>query len=94
MAKKATTNAAVAPAPKGAVARSAAPAPSAAPAAAPVSTPVRNSAIPKVSPAAAAKREITREQIAVRAYEIYRSGTGGSAEDNWHRAERELRAGL
>lgn len=39
-----------------------------------------------------ARREITHEQIARRAYEIYKSGTGGSTEDNWFRAERELRA--
>jgi len=65
----------------------------AAPPPAPVSTPVRNSAIPKASPpvASAGKREVTRDQIAIRAYEIYRSGTGGSPEENWHRAERELR---
>ena len=34
----------------------------------------------------------TQEQIARRAYEIYKSGTGGSPEANWYRAERELRA--
>ena len=60
-----------------------------------VSTPVRNSAIPKAAAAAAKKPvEITNDQIARRAYEIYASGTGGSESDNWHRAERELRAGL
>ena len=59
-----------------------------APAAAPVSSPVRNSAIPKMAPL---KREISHEQIAKRAYEIYRSGKGGSQIDNWLRAERELR---
>ena len=62
-----------------------------------VSTPVRNSAVPprQAAPAApAARKEITQEQIAIRAYEISRSGTGGSQEDNWFRAERELRAGL
>lgn len=37
-------------------------------------------------------RAITSEQIARRAYEIFKSGTGGSTEDNWYRAERELRA--
>ncbi len=61
-----------------------------------VSTPVRNTPIPKVaaavsSPAPAAKKQVTREQIAVRAYEIFASGTGGSESDNWFRAERELR---
>ena len=60
------------------------------------STPVRNTAIPKVAaPAAvAARREITQEMIAVRAFEISMGGTGGSELDNWFRAERELRAGL
>ena len=37
-------------------------------------------------------RTITQEQIARRAYEIFKSGTGGTPEDNWFRAERELRA--
>jgi len=61
-------------------------------AAKPLSTPVRNSAIPKAAAAAAKKPAvITQEQIAIRAYEIYLSGTGGSESDNWHRAERELR---
>jgi hypothetical protein len=63
-----------------------------------VSTPVRNSAIPKAAALAAKKPvavvEITQEQIAKRAYEIYLSGTGGSETDNWHRAERELRSGI
>ena len=61
------------------------------------STPVRNTAIPKVpalAAAAPAKREISHEMIAVRAFEISMGGTGGSEVDNWYRAERELRAGL
>ena len=61
------------------------------------STPVRNSAIPKVSAAAAApapKAEISRDLIAVRAFEISMGNTGGSEMDNWLRAERELRAGV
>jgi hypothetical protein len=37
-------------------------------------------------------RQVTHEQIARRAYEIFKSGTGGTPEDNWFRAERELRA--
>jgi hypothetical protein len=37
-------------------------------------------------------RQVTHEQIARRAYEISKSGTGGSPEENWYRAERELRA--
>jgi hypothetical protein len=40
----------------------------------------------------ATRREVTYEQIARRAYEIFKSGTGGTPEDNWFRAERELRA--
>ena len=56
-------------------------------------TPVRNSAIPKVM-TPVAKKEITREQIAVRAFEIWASGKGASESENWHRAETELRAGL
>jgi hypothetical protein len=70
-----------------------------------VSTPVRNSAIPRsTSPtnrgfgnngggaALASGRQITHEAIAKRAYEIWKSGKGGSQYDNWLRAERELRA--
>ncbi len=37
-----------------------------------------------------AERIITHEAIASRAYEIFYSGTSGSANDNWFRAEREL----
>ena len=59
----------------------------------PVSGPVRNTAIPKVPAASPAKKEVTHEAVAKRAYEIYLSGTGGTAEDNWLRAERELRGG-
>ena len=56
-------------------------------------TEVRNTAIPKLLPAKKKiAAEITRDQIARRAYEIYASGTGGSETDNWLRAERELRA--
>ena len=61
------------------------------------STPVRNTAIPKVPAAAAAvaaRREITEQMIAVRAYEISQGANAGSQFDNWLRAERELRAGL
>lgn len=54
------------------------------------STPVRNSAVPKTK-AAPVKREVTHQMIALRAYEIHLSGTGGSEFDNWVRAERELR---
>lgn len=54
---------------------------------APIVSPVRNTTIPKAQP----KREITYEMIAKRAYEIHCSGNGGSQDDNWFRAERELR---
>ena len=69
-----------------------------------VKTAVRNTAVPRAGiapstrqpaaskPAAApARKQPTREQIAQRAYEIWRSGKGGSEMDNWLRAERELR---
>jgi len=70
-----------------------------APSAAPVSsTPVRNSPIPKPVAIAAsapapvpAKRVITQEMIAKRAFEISQSSFCGSQEDNWFRAEQELR---
>jgi hypothetical protein len=62
-------------------------------------TEVRNTPIPKVAAAAAAPKPVvkaaakvvTHDSIALRAYEIYLSGTGGSEMDNWLRAERELR---
>ena len=63
-------------------------------AAAPISsTPVRNSAVPPrmTVPSPARKSSPTHDQIARRAYEIWQSGNGGSQDDNWFRAERELR---
>ena len=63
-------------------------------ASAPVSTtPVRNTTIPPrpASPTTGKKSPPTYEQIARRAYEIWQSGKGGSQDDNWFRAERELR---
>jgi hypothetical protein len=42
-------------------------------------------------PQGKARRAVTFEMIAQRAYEIWQSGTGGSDFDNWCRAERELR---
>jgi hypothetical protein len=54
-----------------------------------MTTPVRNAAIPKMP--AKPGLQVTQEMIAKRAYEIYRSGKGGSEMDNWLRAERELR---
>ncbi len=41
----------------------------------------------------AAAPEITQEMIAERAYDISQSGEGGTDEENWHRAEAELRQG-
>jgi hypothetical protein len=37
------------------------------------------------------RRQVTHEEIARRAYEIWKSGRGGTAFENWVRAERELR---
>ena len=58
-------------------------------------TPVRNTAIPKTQPqrqsAPQSRRQVTTDQIAKRAYEIWISGKGGSETENWLRAERELR---
>jgi hypothetical protein len=84
------------PVSSGSSAKKSAPPAKAAPSKAVASSPVRNSPVPKVAakPAVAAKREITHADIAKRAYEIWASGRGGSETDNWHRAERELRAGL
>jgi hypothetical protein len=58
--------------------------------AAPVSKEIRNTAIPR-SVAAAARPQVTSEQIALRAYEISQSSACGSCDENWYRAERELR---
>jgi hypothetical protein len=41
----------------------------------------------------AAAPEITQEMITERAYHISQSGEGGTDEENWHRAEAELRQG-
>ena len=65
-------------------------------------TEVRNTPIPRGTTIAAptnrpatpastiAKKQVTREQIAKRAYEIWQK-SGGSEFENWIRAERELR---
>ncbi len=59
---------------------------------APVSTPVRNSAVPpRISAMPVAKKVVTQEQIAIRAFEISRSSRCGSELDNWFLAERELK---
>jgi len=50
-------------------------------------TAVRNSPLPK---AVAAKKEVTCQDIARRAYEIWQTNGGGEL-DNWLAAERELR---
>lgn len=61
-------------------------------AAAPTVTAVRNSAVPpKASAAAIKKLAPTHDQIALSAYFIWKSGVGGSQEENWLRAERSLR---
>ena len=54
------------------------------------STPIRNTPLPKAS-APVAKKLSTQEQIAVRAFEISCGPNCGSQDDNWFRAERELR---
>jgi hypothetical protein len=64
--------------------------------AAPVSsTPVRNTPIPRPqttgNTSGFQSKQPSREQIAKRAYEIWKSGKGGSQDENWFRAERELR---
>jgi len=51
-------------------------------------TAARNTPLPK----AASRKEVTREMIAKRAYEIFAGGTGGDETHNWLRAERELKA--
>jgi Protein of unknown function (DUF2934) len=66
--------------------------PVAAPAKVVKTTPARNTPLPKAS--SPARREVTREMIAKRAYEIFCGGTGGDQMHNWLRAERELRAGI
>ncbi|MBC8105337.1 MAG: DUF2934 domain-containing protein [Anaerolineae bacterium] len=56
-------------------------------------TAVRNTALPKTPRVATTNRVITHELIAERAYFISISSNGGSQDDNWNRAERELRNG-
>ena len=62
---------------------------------APVSTPVRNTTLPPRKTASAVvatpkKIAPTFEQISTRAYLNWQAN-GGSQDDNWFRAERELR---
>lgn len=57
-------------------------------------TEVRNTATPRAAKTgvlAVRPVEVSHDMIAQRAYDIYLSGAGGSQDDNWHRAERELR---
>jgi hypothetical protein len=63
-----------------------------APVAAPTVTAVRNSAVPPKSGAIIAKKMApTYDQIALTAYYIWKGGKGGTPDENWLRAERELR---
>jgi hypothetical protein len=41
---------------------------------------------------ATGRRGSSYDEIAKRAYEIYESGEGGTAQENWEQAERELTA--
>jgi hypothetical protein len=55
-------------------------------------TPIRNSAVPpKAAPAVRKTAIVTHEAIAIRAFEIWKSGKGGSSLQNWQQAERELK---
>lgn len=51
----------------------------------------RNSPLPKAQSAQPARKTATHDDIARRAYEIYKAGKGGSQLDHWLQAERELR---
>lgn len=57
-------------------------------------TAVRKTVAPKTASPAVKKAAlpITHERIAERAYYISQSGTGGSEDHNWFRAEAELRS--
>ena len=61
-------------------------------------SPVRKTVAPKSTAAkkvaSAATVPVTFERIAERAYLIAESGYGGSQDDNWFRAERELKGGV
>ncbi len=56
-------------------------------------TPVRNTVVPPKPAVIPARKPavVTHEAIAIRAYEIWRSGKGGSEQQNWVQAERELK---
>ena len=64
---------------------------SAAPVATATTTPVRNTTVPPKAVAQKVPALPTRDQIALKAYFISLSGTGGNQDENWFRAERELR---
>jgi len=54
----------------------------------------RNGSSPKPAKLPTARKSLTPEDIALRAYQIYleRAGTPGNPLDDWTRAERELLA--
>jgi hypothetical protein len=52
---------------------------------------IKKPTTPRATSKRAAAPEITQEMIAERAYHIAQSGEGGTDEENWHRAEAELR---
>jgi hypothetical protein len=56
-------------------------------------TAVRNTVVPPKATIAPVKKAtpVTYEAIAIRAYEIWRSGKGGSEQQNWIQAEQELK---
>jgi len=53
----------------------------------------KTAATPRTRKKKEAPKEPTHDEIARRAYEISQSAEGGSDQENWHRAERELRSG-
>ena len=53
-------------------------------------TPVRYSALPKLT--IAPRAEVTADQIATKAYELFAAGRPGSEMDHWLAAEAELKA--
>jgi hypothetical protein len=66
--------------------------------AAPLKSEIKGSgtAVPSKMDAAVGAATITHDKIAKRAYEIYasRGYAPGNPEEDWHEAERQLRAGL
>ncbi|MEI8195600.1 MAG: DUF2934 domain-containing protein [Phycisphaerae bacterium] len=70
--------------------------PAAAPVVRPATPALRSEVKGSGSPSKPLSREITPGQIAKRAYEIYasRGYAAGNPDEDWHEAERQLRAGL